>query len=49
MGCILASTVAGLESRNGVNTMRLLRALNGFMFGLALIAAFAYMVNGGHL
>lgn len=29
--------------------MRALRALNGFMFGLALIAALAWFVNGGHL
>lgn len=28
---------------------RALRAVNGFMFGVALIAALAYVMNGGHL
>lgn len=29
--------------------IRAFRAANGFMFGLALIAALAYVINGGHL
>lgn len=29
--------------------MRAMRAVNGFMFGLVLVAAFAYVMNGGHL
>lgn len=41
--------VGSPETANGVKHMRLLRALNGFMFGLALIAAFAFTVNGGHI